>query len=163
MKKLLFTLLLAGVVSFAASAQARIGGYLAYGSQIDRPGVGFIGEFMLNNHMSLAPSLTFFFPRDYPNGDLHWWEFNGNFHYYVSGGPVSVYTLAGFNFATRRFEYDNDAVADDKETGINLNLGWGFNFELANGKVTPYGEVRASAGNEATDQLVIAFGVKVGI
>ena len=163
MKKILFTLLLAGVISFAASAQTRVGGHLAYGTEIENLGLGGVGEFFLNREMAIAPSLTFFFPEKYGFYRNSFWEMNINFNYYfVPDGSVNFYGLAGLNFGTVKLRYDgpgNDF--SDSHTEIGLNIGMGINFVLQNNKVVPFLEFKYAISDY--DQAVFAFGVKVNM
>lgn len=152
MKKVLFTLLLAGVISFAASAQTRVGGLLAYGSEIESMGIGGVAEFMIKENMGISPSLVFFFGND----DYTWWELNGNFNYYfATEGSAQIYGLAGLNFAS--IGYDNDFY-DDSDTEVGLNLGIGANFVTKKDNLLPFVEVKYVVSD--ADQLCIFAGVK---
>lgn len=160
MKKILLTLLLAGVISLA-SAQTRVGGFLGYGSDIENLCIGGLGEFFINEKMAISPNLTLFFPKNVGFGKITWWELNANFNYYfIPEGTVSLYGIAGLNFATVKYKY-NDAFFNGSSvsnTELGLNLGIGTNFEISNENILPFGELRAVIGD--ADQVVITFGAK---
>lgn len=156
MKKVLFTLLLAGVISFSASAQTRVGGHLAFGSEIESFGIGAVAEFMIKENMGISPSFTYFFGDEYYN----MWELNGNFNYYfATEGVAQFYGLAGLNFAN--VSYDDDVYESDSNTEMGLNLGIGSNFAISNDKILPYAEIKYVISDY--DQLVILAGIKFNL
>lgn len=163
MKKLLVTLSLVTVILFAAKAQTRVGGHLAYGTEIESLGIGALGEFFLNEKMAISPGLIFFFPKSEGPLKLTWWELNANFNYYfIPDGSVNLYGIAGLNFASLNVKYDgpgNDFSDSDSEIG--LNLGIGTNFILQNDKVVPFGELKFVVGD--ADQVVLSFGAKFNL
>lgn len=167
MKKVLFTLLLAAVISFSASAQeTRVGGLLAIGTDSDfgNFGIGGIAEFLFNDKMAVSPSLIFFFPKDENDVKLSMWELNANFNYYFyQENSISLYGLAGLNIANYKIKWDYDVPGDDTEsdTEVGLNLGIGSNFSVSNEKILPFAELKYEI-NEY-DQLVILAGVKFNI
>ena len=81
MKKL-FLIALLSITMSASMAQTNAGGMLGYGSDIERWGLGLNAEFFLNEKMSLAPKLLFYFPETNHNVKTSAWEINGDFHYY---------------------------------------------------------------------------------
>jgi|SRR5690606_9055048 outer membrane protein X len=152
MKKVLFTALLATVVSLGASAQTRIGGMLGFGSEIETLGIGALGEFMIKDNMGISPQLFFFFPKD----DVSWFEVNANFNYYFMQDQVDLYGLAGLNIAT--VKVDRGPLEDYSDTEIGINLGLGLNFHLSNDNIKPFAELKYVIGD--ADQLAIFAGVK---
>lgn len=156
MKKVLFTLLLAAVVSFSASAQTRVGGLLGYGSEVESLALGAIGEFMIKENMGISPSFVYFFGDEY----YSLWELNGNFNYYfATEGTAQFYGLAGLNFAS--VNYDNDYFEGGSDSEVGLNLGVGANFTTNNDKLLPFAEIKYVISD--FDQLCIFAGVKFNI
>jgi len=157
MKKVLFTLLLAGVISFSASAQTRVGGLLAFGSEIESLGIGGIAEFMIKDNMGISPGIVFYFGGD----GYSLWEINGNFNYYfATEGSAQFYGLAGLNFATVSYD-DNDFYDGGSDTEIGLNLGIGSNFVTNNDKLLPFAEIKYVISD--FDQLCIFAGIKFNL
>lgn len=162
MKKVLFTLLLAAVISFSASAQGttRVGGLLGYGSEIESFAIGGIAEFMIKDNMAISPSLVFFFPKTESGYKSSLWELNGNFNYYfLTEGSAQVYGLAGLNLAGAKTKVGDTEVYSDTELG--LNLGIGSNFVTTNDKLLPFAEIKYVISD--FDQLCIYAGVKFNI
>jgi len=154
MKKVLFTLLLAGVISFSASAQTRVGGLLAFGSEIESLGIGGVAEFMIKENMGISPSIVFFFGND----NYSMWELNGNFNYYfATEGSAQIYGLAGLNFASVSYD-DDDFYDGGSDTEVGLNLGIGSNFVTKKDNLLPFVEVKYVVSD--FDQLCIFAGVK---
>jgi outer membrane protein X len=163
MKKALFTLLLAGVISFSASAQTpvRIGGLLGYGSEIENIALGAIAEFMIKENMGISPSLVFYFPKKENGLKYSLWELNGNFNYYfITEGSAHVYGLAGLNIAGYKAKYESDFFDDysSSDTEVGLNLGGGVNFVTKNDKLLPFAELKYVISD--FDQLCIFAGIK---
>jgi outer membrane protein X len=159
MKKVLFTLLLAGVISFSASAQTRVGGLLGYGSEIESLAIGGVGEFMIKDNLGIAPSLVFFFPKNESGYKYSMWEINGNVNYYfVTEGTAHVYGLAGLNIASIKLNYDDDFFDDSSDTELGLNIGVGSNFTTNNENILPFAELKYVISD--FDQLCIFAGVK---
>jgi outer membrane protein X len=163
MKKVLFTALLATVVSLTASAQTRVGGLLGFGSEIESLALGGVAEFMIKDNMGISPQLVFFFGKDDGGVKQSLWEINGNFNYYFLQDQVDLYGILGLNFATYKVKYDipgfgNESVSDSE---IGLNLGIGSNFPVSNEKILPFAELKYVISD--FDQLCIFAGVKFNL
>lgn len=156
MKKILLTLLLAGVISLTASAQTRVGGLLGFGSEIESLALGGLAEFMINDNMGISPQLVYFFGKN----DVSMWEINGNFNYYFMQDEVDLYGLAGLNFATVKYDFDIPGF-DDSNSEIGINLGLGANFNVANEGILPFAELKYVISD--FDQLCIFAGVKFNL
>ncbi|MFN0217073.1 MAG: hypothetical protein ACKVT2_22680 [Saprospiraceae bacterium] len=79
MKKLFFIVSVV-ICMFAAQSVCaqKIGGFLAYGSEIESLGIGVNAEFDVAQKLTISPSFVFYFPND----DVTWLELNGNLNYY---------------------------------------------------------------------------------
>jgi outer membrane immunogenic protein len=162
MKKVLFTALLATVVSLTASAQTRIGGMLGFGSEIESLGIGALGEFMIKDNMGISPQLFFFFGKSEGDVKTSMWEINGNFNYYFLQESVDLYGILGLNIASVKVKYDGPVIPgfsfSTSDTEIGLNLGLGANFPVSNDRILPFGEIKYTISD--FDQLCIFGGVK---
>ena len=58
-----FLIALFSFAGYYSMAQVSAGAMLGYGSDVERWGLGLNGEFFVNERMSLAPNLLFYFPR----------------------------------------------------------------------------------------------------
>ncbi len=143
MKKYLKVLLLVAFVSLAAlesQAQARLGGALSYGSEIDAGGLMIDGEFFLNNKLAISPDLLFYF-----DGGV--WEVNGNANFIFAGNKaISVYGVAGLNL-----------TSFDGGSELGLNAGLGSNFDVG-GRTKLFSEIKYIIGD--LDQAVLSLGLK---
>jgi len=161
MKKSVLTILMILLLAAASMAQIRVGGFLGYGSGVDRWGLGANGEFMFNDRMALSPSILFYFPETISGLKYSYWELNGNFHYYfLRQDVVNVYGLAGLNLTTAKVRRDAgflDSSTSRTNTEAGLNLGLGTHLDL--GPVMPFAELKYVAGN--VDQMVLWLGLKV--
>lgn len=160
MKKLLFTVFLVSMLSVAASAQTRLGGFIGYGSDIKQVALGFVAEFMLSNQIGLAPDLTFYIPEKDNNIKHSWYELNGDLHYYPGCSSLkNFYLLTGINYTHGKAKNTNndDVYYDNGEAG--LNVGMGVNFDLD--KVLPFIQMKYVVSDY--DHAFIGFGVKVKI
>ena len=142
MKKVLFTALLATVVSLTASAQTRIGGLLGFGSEIESLALGAVGEFMIKDNMGISPQLVFFFGKKEGDVKTSMWEINGNFNYYFLQESVDLYGILGLNVASVKVKYDGPSTPgfnfSSSDTEIGLNLGLGANFPFSNDSILPF-------------------------
>src|SRR5690606_14071692 len=162
MKKVLFTALLATVVSLTASAQTRIGGLLGFGSEIESLALGAVGEFMIKDNMGISPQLVFFFGKKEGDVKTSMWEINGNFNYYFLQENVDLYGILGLNIASVKVKYDGPSFpgfpASRSDTEIALNLGLAAIFPVSNDNILPFAELKYTISD--FDQLCIFAGVK---
>lgn len=165
MKKILLTLVLAGVISLTANAQTRVGGLLGFGSEIESLAIGGLAEFMIKDNMGISPQLVFFFGKDEDGYKQSLWEINGNFNYYFMQEEVDLYGLAGLNLANWKVKVDDFGfgIGEYSTTGteLGLNLGLGANFHVSNDKILPFGELKYVISD--FDQLCIFAGVKFNL
>lgn len=163
MKKVLFIAICLLTANFAvAQEDTRIGGYLAYGTEIESLGIGATAEFPIATNLTIAPSLTYFFPREENGVDFDWFEVNGNVNYYfLDEDGVGVYGIGGLNYSSVKVSGDTGfgtiSVSDGR---FGLNLGAGANFKIG-GSIIPFAEVRYVIIDQG--QLVVQGGVKFNI
>lgn len=150
-----FILVFAAAVS--SFGQAKVGGFLGYGSDVEQLGIGGIADFSLNDKWSVSPSLLFYFPEKNGNIKVSYYEFNinGNYHFYNSGS-ADVYALGGLNYfhAKVKNTSTDQSVSGDE---VGLNIGIGSNFDIGK-NWQPFGEAKFVIGD--ADQLALFFGVK---
>lgn len=164
------TILLALLVSigFAFTAESqentKIGGMLAYGTEIENVGIGVNAEFPIMEKLTIAPSFIYFLPKDFGPIKINWFEFSANANYYFLSQPnLSVYGLGGLNYTSVKTKWDNtffgqSASASDGRFG--LNIGGGANFDIGS-SITPFAELKYVIMDGG--QLVLAAGVKFSI
>ncbi|EAR17097.1 hypothetical protein [Robiginitalea biformata] len=66
----------------SAQEDTRIGGFLAYGTEVESLGIGANAEFPIATNLVISPSLIYYFPREEEGIDINWFEANGNVNYY---------------------------------------------------------------------------------
>lgn len=159
MKKLLsITGLVLGIIFFSntgalAQNEFKVGGGLAYGSEVEAIGIQVGAVYDFTEEISGAADFIIYFPDGYD-----WWELNVNGHYrFFSEDNISVYGLAGLNYATLSVDFGQFGSASDSELG--LNLGGGAEFGLDFAKL--YTELKYVVGN--ADQLGISAGLRFAI
>lgn len=151
-----------------ANGQAAVGGGLAYGSEIESPGINLNGTYMVTENIALAPGIIYFFPKElYGDYKLKWLEVDLNGHYYFNTtGNIKPYALAGLNFSfitVPTFDLSNifqgsGEMENETTTKIGLNLGGGVEFDI-DSPIKPFGQLSYSI-IESFDQLVIIAGVR---
>jgi len=152
-KALLLLLLVAG--SLTTYAQSVVGGGLAYGTDIEEPGIFVEGEFYVKSNFSIAPDIIIYFVDDAPGVNRGFWEFNANINYYFTEGSAQVYGIGGLNYATATVDIDGFGKNSNSELGINLGIG--SNFDI-NSSIMPFAEFKFTISE--FDQAVLKFGLK---
>lgn len=151
-----------------AQIDTRIGGMLAYGTEIENLGIGVNAEFGILDDLSISPSFIYYLPKDNGPIKVTWFEFNANANYYfMQDEKFDVYGLGGLNYTSVSVKYDSNAFggfggsASGSDGRIGLNLGGGANLHLSNDSITPFAEIKYVIIDGG--QLVIAAGVKFKI
>lgn len=169
MKHFNYTLVTALIVMFSlnvsAQTETKLGGFLAYGTEIENIGIGANAEFPIMEKLTISPSFIFYLPKDESGIKINWFEVNANANYYfLAEDNIDVYGIAGLNYSSVKVTYDDsygylgDFSASDGRFG--LNIGGGANFNLSGG-ITPFAELKYVLIDEG--QLVIAGGIKFNI
>ncbi|WP_178989897.1 outer membrane protein [Winogradskyella schleiferi] len=153
--------------TFIATAQTetKIGGLLAYGTEIKNIGIGANAEFPIMEKLTVSPSFIYYLPKDESGIKINWFEVNANANYYfLNEENIDVYGIAGLNYSSVKASYDgnnflgNNYSSSDGRFG--LNIGGGANFSLGSNFI-PFAELKYVIIDEG--QLVIAAGVKFNI
>lgn len=132
-----------------STAQVHFGPQVSLADDVD---VGLGGRVVAGvphyRGLEFAGTFDLFFPQ----GDLDYWELNGNLLYNFSiEGTTSVRPYAGGGLNIARFDHPN--TGGNTEVGLNLAGGTKFATE---GPLTPYLELRAEiSGGE---QIVLTAG-----
>lgn len=142
-----------------AQNDSNVGLMLGYGSEIERVGIGVVGEFSIMNNLSISPSFLFYFPEKYYYITRNMWEVNGNVNYYfLSLDQMGAYGLAGINYSHLSAKGDYMGISSsDGEGKIGANIGGGFKFHLSE-KFAPFAEVKYVISDY--DQVVAMIGMK---
>ncbi|MEM5566957.1 outer membrane beta-barrel protein [Psychroserpens sp. AS72] len=148
-----------------AQTETKIGGFLAYGTEIENIGIGVNAEFTILENLTISPSFIYYLPKDESGIKINWIEFNANANYYfIDKKNIDVYGIGGLNYTNVKVEYDGDSIFGNdlsaSDSRIGLNLGGGANFKIGN-KIIPFTELKYVIID--TGQLVIAAGVKFNI
>lgn len=168
MKKLFFVVIVA-FLSLSASAQFKVGGGLAIGTQAgfdeggNKLGLGIDvkGDYAFNETWSLSPDFIFFFPGSPEGIDVTFWQLNANAHYnFHEADGFNFYGLAGLNYSQMKVELDlglgeygiGNFSSSAGEIGLNLGAGATYNQF--------FGELKYDT---AFEQITISVGVLFGI
>ncbi len=172
-----FKLIIIGIALFslfllpkAANAQidTRIGAMLAYGTEIENPGIGVNAEFGVLDKLSISPSFIYFFPKGEGDFKVKWYEISANVNYYFMQDNIDFYGLAGLNYTIVSVPsisfggmfgetIKTESVSDGR---FGLNLGAGANFHIGS-SILPFAELKYVIIDGG--QLVIAAGIKFNI
>lgn len=158
---------ISSILSVHAQQPIRVGLFGGYGTKIEKPAVGVIGEIGIIGKLAVAPSFAYYFMEQSDFAKMSFWEFNANAHYYlVDEGPFSVYGLAGLHVARSSVSLDLGDVGMDfgalggSSSKVGLNIGGGANFDFGS-KILPFAELKYTIAG--TEQLGIFLGVKYSI
>jgi len=165
MKKLLLAVGVFFTIQFVYSQEeTRIGGFLAYGTEIENLGIGVNAEFPIIENLTISPSFIYYFPKEEYGMKINWFEVNANANYYfVTNDNLGFYGLAGLNYSSIKVSFDDPFWGESfsgSDGRVGLNLGAGANFELG-GSIVPFAEVKYVIIDGG--QLVIGAGVKFNI
>lgn len=153
-------------LSANAQENTRIGAMLAYGTEIENIGIGANAEFPIMENLTLAPSFTYFLPKDESSiVKTTFFELNANANYYfLQDDSFSIYGLAGLNYTNVKVKVEDFGLgfgdASVSEGKIGLNIGGGVNFNLDK-NWTPFTELKYVVSN--FDQLVLVAGIKFNL
>jgi len=165
--KLFLATILIGICTTTSFSQTetKIGGLLAYGTEIKNIGIGANAEFPIIEKLTISPSFIYYLPKEEGPIKINWFEINANANYYfLDEDTIDVYGIAGLNYTSVKVKADNDtgfggdfSVSDGR---VGLNLGGGANFNIGS-SITPFAELKYVLIDEG--QLVIAGGVKFNL
>lgn len=76
MKRKILTITAVFIFAFALNsmAQTRVGGGLAYGTEIENVGINGNAQFFVKENIAIAPGFVFFFPKDFGIVDINWFD-----------------------------------------------------------------------------------------
>lgn len=154
--------LILGLIFFSnsnawAQSDFKVGGGLAYGTEIEAIGIQAGVVYAFSEEVRGAGDVVVYFP-DSPTGvDNSFWTINANVHYLLITEETSfVYLLGGLNYATQ--ESSGGGVEfSDSEAGLNLGAGAEFGIEF--GSIYLEGKYVLSD----FDQLVLSGGVRFNL
>lgn len=149
----------------AQTVDTRIGGMVAYGSEIENVGVGVNAEFGVLDKLSVSPSFIYYLPKEEGPVEATWFEINANANYYLlEDQQFDVYGLAGLNYTHVKVDVDMPSVggfgggsSSGSDSRFGLNLGAGANLKLSGG-IMPFVELKYVIIDDG--QLVAGAGVK---
>jgi len=154
MRKLFF-LATATILLFATSnlkAQIKVGGGVAYGTNISSIGISGNGEYAINESWEAAAGFTYFFEQNY----LSWSALDLDAHYTFTEieGFGKLYGIAGLNMLFFNYkipevdlgEYGSYGGSSGTSSSAGLNLGIGTKIPI-NEKITLAPELKYAIGN----------------
>ena len=174
--KITIILLLFTTVS---NAQFKIGGKLAYGSEIESLGVGAKAIYELNEKISLSGELNYFFgsntsstisSQGFNIGEQEiktsLTTLNTDLHYNLSNlNDLSLYAIGGLNFSFFSTELSSEnnfsgvevqSSSDNSETFIGLNIGIGGSYPITD-NLDVFSELKYIIND--LDQIVFSAGI----
>lgn len=180
--KITIILLLFTTVS---NAQFKIGGKLAYGSEIESLGIGAKAIYELNEKISLSGELNYFFgsntsstistsstinSQGFNIGEQEiktsLTTLNTDLHYNLSNlNDLSLYAIGGLNFSFFSTELSSEnnfsgvevqSSFDNSETFIGLNIGIGGSYPITN-NLDVFSELKYIIND--LDQIVFSAGI----
>ncbi len=153
------------MVTVQAQEETRIGGFLAYGTEIESIGIGANAEFPIIEKLTISPSFIYYFPKEEYSVKVNWFEVNANANYYlINQEGINIYALGGLNYSSVKVSYDGDygilGNYSNSDGRLGLNLGGGINFKVG-GNIIPFSELKYVIIDGG--QLVLSAGVKFNL
>ncbi len=151
-------ILSAFIFAFSSAVNAqniKVGGGLAYSTNIGNPGISLNGTYKFNEKIDIAPSFVYYFTKDYVN----WKELNIDEHYmFMKKNDIDIYALGGLALTMVSLDFPSGWLGSGysySETYIGLNVGAGAikNF----GKFDVFAEAKYTIGT--ADHLAVTGGV----
>jgi hypothetical protein len=140
-KFLALVVVLVSFIGLNANAQFKVGGGLAYATDINGLGFSLNGTYAFTDQIEAAPSFTYYFKKDY----VSWWSIDLAGHYnFISDDSKALYGLAGLEILGVKVEipsfggYGGGSASDSK---IGLVLGGGGRMSLTD-KLAGFGELK---------------------
>ncbi|MGM0635130.1 MAG: hypothetical protein ACQESK_03625 [Bacteroidota bacterium] len=131
-----------------------IGAFLGFGSEVENPSVGGIGEFFFSEKISFSPSLILYWPRSSSSFS----ELNGNMNFYLTKGEtLEFYGMGGLNVSSLS---RSDFYFDSFDVELGLNLGAGININTSSA-FKPFFDIRYVVSSY--DQVVVGAGLKFNL
>src|SRR5690606_16297649 len=152
-------------LSVNAQESTRIGGFLAFGSEIETIGFGANAEFPIMENLTISPGFIFYLPKDEVYVKMTIFELNANANYYfINDDTFGIYGLAGLNYTNVKVRVEDFGFGlgdtSSNEGKFGLNLGGGANFNLGKNWM-PFAELKYVLSDY--DQLVFLAGVKFNL
>ena len=167
MKKTLLALffIVFAITTIQAQQPIRVGAFAGFGTKIERPAIGVIGEFGIMDKLTISPSFAYYFTEKNGFAKTSFFEFNANANYYfLTEGSFHVYGLAGLQVARSSVSVNLGGLGIGNYGGsaskVGLNVGAGANMDLGS-KIMPFAELKYTLGG--AEQLGIFAGVKYSI
>lgn len=163
MKKLItYGCLVLGIIFFSnsnalAQSDFKVGGGLAYGTEIEAIGVQGSAVYGFTEELRGAADVTIYFPDSQEGVDNSFWAINANVHYlFMAEDASSFYGLGGINYATQEVSGGGMSFSNSE---AGLNLGGGAEFGLEFGVIYLEGKYVISD----FDQLVLSGGLRFNL
>lgn len=140
MKKLFLSIvtMLFVVVSsaFAQEQKWAVGLNIGYGTDVEKPFIGFRGQYGINDAFDVAASFNYYFKDTYKEYDtevdLKCWDINADLHWNVlNGDNFKVYPFVGLTYMRAIASVDSEGVslsASDGKFGANLGVGGAYDI-----------------------------------
>lgn len=158
--------MVSGITFAQAQQPIRVGLFGGYGTKIEKPAIGVIGEIGIMDKLTVSPSFAYYFMESNEFAKATFLEFNANANYYfITEGPFQAYGLAGLQIARSSVSIDLGDFGDlgglsGSSSKAGFNIGGGANLALA-GKIMPFAEIKYTISG--AEQLGIFLGVKYSI
>lgn len=161
---LLFAVLLSFAIAPTATAQFSLGAGLAYGTDIEEPGIQIGGTYQLNEDMRLGTDIIYWLVgSDSFFGEsisFTFVEVNANFNYiFYNNNDLILYGIGtlGIHYASSSFEFEEFASESYSDAELGFGLGAGLEYDLGGAKL--YAEPRFFLSG--FDQLALAAGLRI--
>jgi opacity protein-like surface antigen len=143
-KILAIIVVLVSIAGLNASAQFKLGGSLAYATDINGLGLTVNGTYKFNDQWEAAPSFTYFFKKDF----ITWWSLDANAHYiFNSDSKYAFYGLGGIEILGTSVDFSSlYGGGSTSTTNFGLNVGGGARINFSD-KLDGFGELKFVLSN----------------
>lgn len=137
--------------SYAQKGESALGANLNFGNEMNF-GIGVKYRYSFTDNWRIEPVFNYYFKHDY----VSMWDLGANMHYVIPvASNISVYPLAGVEYANTTVDFGG--LGDINDGQIAINLGAGVDFKVASNITIDLGLKYQIIDN--WNQLVVNAGV----
>lgn len=131
-----------------------VGGFAAFGSEIEKFGLGGLGDFYFSDEISFSPQLLYYFAGSSSSFN----EINANINYhFTNNSQIDLYALGGLNLSSFSGT-SNPFKGVSSDLGINIGAGLQLNTV---DDFIPFAELKYVLAS--SEQAVLFLGIKFAI
>lgn len=116
------------IPSRAIAGEKTVGIRAGYNTRATTAVAGVVFQYTFSNHFRISPNVDYYFRHD--GADALSLNVNTHFPFHASAGRFGFYPLAGLNYTSWNYHFDDEATNDvsTRVSRLGLNAGAGLEF-----------------------------------